>query len=1179
MIRIPSAWVRVAAAFLVGVSSTAAHAQPVNASPQTSCVKHVIVLYDASGTVLGQSDLVRRTNLYLHALLFSGPPQLTDGADYVQSNALSDRGIPGPLLTSGDCFSFMAFGMETATLRALGEEADQTQFWAGFSRSLLHPSGLDRRQVDPALAAAVQTTLDQHARRRGWFGQTLSHYVLPAIASRLPTAFSKRILIVRVSDLFSGPIGANENEDRAIIARLAPRSVGLLDAALTDYDRVVDTDYTLYRLRVGSVGIKIHVMEIEPRDALRLRWSSGSGVARQIGDDAWSIVLPRLTLDSIDPRLATGLRWVAARAELRIPGQPSSVIPLPSLTAPSPGASVELHPVTWPEPLPLEHTTGSTLTFAWQVDAILNEAHGFRIPLFVETEPLALDVELLPPPVPLWGVAAGATAGSGALLLLLVRRACKIPPELLTRAGWLPDGAKPDRLKTGRWLWPVTQTEGNRRVDLAVYVTRPRLARLRRTRFRLDRGSCDPLVNDARLGILLPTSGGQVAIRANEEFCPPYRFHHEAVPSFWVTLDISSVRRLSSNDLAGIEFSILNVETGATPMTDGFLLRGDRSGWVLAVDPGTTACCAAIVQPEGKPDLLSLDGPGTSSASVVYIVDDLKKIGADRAEQHRGNIHYVAGDRANAYAEISPQRCFFSPKRLIALSDPRSLPVQTANGVETVEVSGRDAVACLVKSLQRAAQDRLPQRTEPIWMAVAVPVMFTPGRIAAMKQACKDAGARRVEHIYESDATLMYYLFSVADADTREARRSSKLRRRGSEHALVLDCGGTSINLTYAVLEENHEGRVAVNILARLGYQMGGNFIDWQIGEYFWPQAKDSSYFVTTGEPGLMDDPTRITLGVGSKWLWHRQRYWTMCEAAKKEVTSRLQTGHDQSHDWSPPLPPELGLTFKTTNEDLLGSIEVQEVYRKMGQILDDLKTMLADAGRARRVDTIILSGRSFRFAMLRETVIAAVGKTAAPGPDNISDAASQPPKPFAVVTLADDDADKTCVALGTAHWVQHMDTIDLTPQQALAHYGVIRMTSLKDGEFVPIIGAGDRFNNDGLITGMKTLDPLPHNGGKLRVCQIMGPRPDKAYADPLQRHKVSTVCTLRIGPSTRQPIQLMLALSKRDELRITAACGGLNYEHAEPVSVGDLLEDEDKSAHWLVLPKTEETKGSSGRR
>ena len=144
--------------------------------------------------------------------------------------------------------------------------------------------------------------------------------------------------------------------------------------------------------------------------------------------------------------------------------------------------------------------------------------------------------------------------------------------------------------------------------------------------------------------------------------------------------------------------------------------------------------------------------------------------------------------------EDYPERIFRSAKRLIGYdreNTRNSRVISTARG--NVTLGGKDAVRMLIDHLLLRTATYFARLTPSSSSApkinkvvLAVPNTFTPAKIQQMKQ-CIPPSIVKVDHIYEAEAVLMYYL--KRNPDTTGARETER-----GERVLVFDFGGGSAN-------------------------------------------------------------------------------------------------------------------------------------------------------------------------------------------------------------------------------------------------------------------------------------------------------------------------------------------------------------------------------------------------
>lgn len=231
-------------------------------------------------------------------------------------------------------------------------------------------------------------------------------------------------------------------------------------------------------------------------------------------------------------------------------------------------------------------------------------------------------------------------------------------------------------------------------------------------------------------------------------------------------------------------------------------------GVIIGIDLGTTNSCAAIVDENGKPKVVSDTGGSFTIPSVVAINDK-----GDR----------LVGQQAKRQALINPLNTVWGAKRLIG-RDYQSKTMQKIKDHFTYElvegdnsdvliklrdeVYGLDEIsALLLDNIRNTAQDRLEQ--EVVGAVVTVPAYFNDRQRQAVKDAGKIAMINVERIINEPTAAALAYGYG----------------KQLDERIAVYDLGGGTFDVSILEVRDN-----VYEVKATGGDNLlGGNDIDERI--------------------------------------------------------------------------------------------------------------------------------------------------------------------------------------------------------------------------------------------------------------------------------------------------------------------------------------------------------------
>jgi molecular chaperone DnaK (HSP70) len=1143
-----------------------------------ACARHIIVLYDSSGLVLDQPERIRRLNGHLADLLLEGSRSMQLAAgDTLDGNALSASALDEPLFRSGDCLSLYTFGMEQAVLtQRLPLERAALQFWPAFARSLIHPAvpgSLRPASVEDARAYLQRNLPRPETARRYYF--TLSLYSLPALlASLRADVFAARTLVVYAGGVYAAPDGMG-TLDPTVLRLHAARWADVPAEARQSLADHFAIDYQLFRMRVGGdEGLKLQVLEVRPAERPRLAFVGGTAALSERTLGQFELSLPVLRWEATPDR-APYFEVLSSGLVLR--GRTNRTIELPAR-------------IPWKRALPhLE--SGQRLEFTSSAVADLGREisvrsrlrvhyrapgpYGLWLPLLIETPEITCAVAMLPTP-PNWPLRAFlallAAVGIGYVWYGCLRRpgveALGVEKQPRHMAADMVGSSEPfsvddARNEYARVLW----VDGG--ANQSGWSLRNNKARANiRTlwlRGHLMPGECDPELGAARLRLVIDGRPGDY--QPEEPFEIELKSLERVSLSVWISLGDEQGRvpepRFPQVWRGRFQIRLEDCRGHLLPIDGGFQIEENPGPLWVAVDPGTCGSCVALGSGPDGVELVPLQPNAGGEARVimqsfVYICQDSAQAQRERAltiDKNSHTLRFLCGESAAPYAgEI--ERCFHSPKRLIGYEEKRAVLFDG----RPVPVQGQDAVSMIVRFLLDRAQavNSTPAPGRKInKLVVAVPNMFTPAKIQEMKTACLGGPIRRVEHIYEAEATLMYYLAKAGEllgAEGLERRADS--RRGDGEYVLSFDFGGASLNLTYArIRQAEAEGRIQVHVLHRLGYALGGNSLDWAVGNILWEVARRAAQNL----PSPLEDPRRAkfnSIADRQAWIEKRARFRARCEEVKIECSKRWE--HQRGVRWDALTGTDWAGAVRSQEDwfsadQIVEHSRMQEIYRIISEAIEGLKDLCRSRDKWHGVDTLIYSGRSVQVPLVKETARATVAE---PG-----DGAAR----LQELDLGEDR--KTCVARGAAFWCSQREVIELSRTETFAHYGVARLDGVFERHFVSLIRAGEAFS-EGLCTGSISNQRFQFNGGELRLYQVMGPDPQKTIASRDRKHSHSVLCEMSIEEIKRSPIkELRLSVREDDTFSVEVLCGGTRQKHTGGLKIRDLLEDQDDSARWLVVP------------
>jgi len=609
--------------------------------------------------------------------------------------------------------------------------------------------------------------------------------------------------------------------------------------------------------------------------------------------------------------------------------------------------------------------------------------------------------------------------------------------------------------------------------------------------------------------------------------------------------------------------------------------------WV-GLDPGTTGSCIVsgtnlhnwVIQkePDGKRDLIT--------PSIIAF-----DVGRDYLESTNGAIDpqfYAYGASAQAVSNLKDRVSFQSIKKMLGFSDTQEIRFKND---KALTLEGKELTKLLVdglltdhkKFIERSASRHRELLNGDVYnperLVVAIPNNFTSTKIQALVDSVNKLSHRfkEIRYIYEAEAILLYYLHSKHRKDTLE-----------NETVLIFDMGGATINATVVnvrQLEEANGRKFHIDILAKLGYGIGGDTIDYCLIKLLYefqeryPQLARYKPFEPTKnlsatEMNTMSEKERKEqLRLHEEQLRLRKEFM---QAAFKLKTRLIENFNNPNKDYllkGDDVSEVLKDMKKIRDSDSPIEITIHEddplnqllqkdagrcppllrhklfkelIYDNVENATRDIIALAADA----QIQTVIFSGRSVLFPLIKGTVT------------KVLKAAGLTPKE---VNFSDDEL-KSAVAKGACIYGVSRNSIVLQNMKTNGYFGVQRTRGPNDIEFLELVRIGEPFQviddkrvvrGESKIAGTFALDNLT-----LNFCQVMGNDPKRILANQ-ERHKYSVLQKIRVdNPTERIGVEVF------ENDKVSCWVRDNNHERIEGkavVSDREIADDNDEHYTWIV--------------
>ena len=571
-------------------------------------------------------------------------------------------------------------------------------------------------------------------------------------------------------------------------------------------------------------------------------------------------------------------------------------------------------------------------------------------------------------------------------------------------------------------------------------------------------------------------------------------------------------------DAGGIPLPLKTRRHKATLNYRFFVGENLRSTWV-GLDPGTTGSCVAVGEHANEIHLEKdhLQNDKITPSLIVFG----RYWGEDDELDFSGKLIppdcYRVGDAARAdfgHPEFTSVHSF---KKLLGFSEP--IRHDFDGHVETFE--GHDLSRLLVLHLcdglfrfvenSNLSGSLSVDRFDPKRCVVAVPNTFTPTQTQLIWDVVMSVGVfDEVRTLTEAEAVFFHHL--------RGAYSSGEQVQ--SQTVMIFDMGGSTINATVldfnVTSEANAAPRYQVEVLARTGYTIGGDSIDYCLCKILCAAlSADLGQKFEKLNPfsrGVSDDPEIGTLrlrwkevatklkiqlaeSVESKKEVSADVVWSIIEDVFSKEKEIFEDGPGKAFGEQFESHPDLGPRI------LIHPILIEKIFRPM----DEIVRGVVDSAGGVRIDQVICSGRSCLFPSIRDRVIDAMLKC------------RQKPQ----CTMLEKAELKSAVAKGCCWYGLNHSAITISSAKTSATFGY-RQTR-RPGEtprFYPVIGEGLTLQKPaddplgiGSVTEAVSLRPpssFDFDANKVTFFQVQGGSPESVF-EKGQLHRSAAIGETRV--------------------------------------------------------------------
>ena len=440
-------------------------------------------------------------------------------------------------------------------------------------------------------------------------------------------------------------------------------------------------------------------------------------------------------------------------------------------------------------------------------------------------------------------------------------------------------------------------------------------------------------------------------------------------------------------------------------------------------------------------------------------------------------------------------------------------------------------------------------------------------------------GIKKVYHVYEAEAVTLYYLSNYI---TFNEKRTNKILKGSRDNILVFDFGGGSINVSIIGLTRplNQSDKTRLEILARVGYAIGGETIDRAIAKIIWDKLGE----VTEYLPNPFDEPGNV-----SKYNENEKEEWWLVSLNLKDISEQIKIKlsdkmrlnkdqykrkYNEEINRKLSLNPRLVISYdnlSSSRQQVLSRVlEDNDIILELEEILNDheinkVLLCLQDAVKSainiyfennyEHIHTVIFSGRSSFFPKVRENIKTEI------------EIKNKGKKPFYIESMTEDEV-KSAVAYGTTYYAAEQENIVLSKSKTLANYGylILNPEQHKADTFRNIIPINSIFNiKNNKAEGIDKNQSIKHNNRVIRFYQVNSEK-EKSQRIINNREKVKYNQITEVELSSDIISHLKLQINSKDKFEGKIDDGKGIIPITANIEIKDILEDTDKGYSWLLL-------------
>lgn len=1129
--------------------------------------KHIIVLYDFSGSVLNQSVELKRANQYLLKCICEDSiteKDLTCANDFIV-NKIKKYNFSEPLFQSGDICSFCSFGINSdgiATVTA--SVTTHAAFFENFSKELIKIHDSYPNPNDNSIKEFLKRNYPNAKTKK--FNYTFSRYALPFACKVIPEFYPAHTIFAIVSDFKHGTDDANL-ADQLLIQRFFPTFLN----ATKHFEENFATTFKvldLLTLNVGAInGIVIKVVEIQSAlPATILLKSEEKPVLLKKGVDEYKLSKTKFRLQNLE-NFRVSERYILlnfpkakqikqyetqfVRGSLNQGEITVAELSIPRIEIPRSEniAKLKLKLVG---------------KFNWENSPLSASIESNEISIPIQHSPSSKAGRIV-----LIVIAGLITIGLGTWGLAF--RDPKVFFQIAKNYERLDDKDNTIVLD-----WSCR--------EFRIPISLKNISDILNFNYPSPVVVVDtPIVPEEYQSLidisLISENGDDLRKRDFGEEIILGRLAPKNEKSVYLVIDLAKFPE-PENKTNPIKFKVsykVNIKNDYVPQLEyEIVIRRSLGQFWLGIDPGTSSSCIAGGDQLNNIELVkfydSFVIPSLVTIRSDYVPqNDLKKIN-----------HYSDGIACGKEAELlmraNLDRTFYSAKKLIGYNVSRKIKL---NDID-FSISGQDVVKILSDYMIKQSREYFTSQRAGVQInkaAVAVPNNFTPLKIAKMVEAVKNAvGIEKVHHVYEAEAVALYYL---SNYETFNKNRFETIPPGVRENILIFDFGGGTINISVIGLTRPifREDKVKLDILARVGYAIGGETIDRIIAGIIWNKIGEIKNYFTPDPFASLDEVLKLEENIRNEWWRLSLNLKDLAEKTKVRISDRFRLSNDHfqkkysedisdkiiydtkdviSYNYLNSQLQDIIDKMETKNiiietDEIMNNDEILKVIKRLKEGIESVLNIYYETN-LEPIHSVIFSGRSSFFPAVREKIKEKIEEK------------NKGQKPYYIEEMTEDEV-KFAVAYGATYYAAEQENILLSKTKTLANYGYLIVNPIKRqaDTFKNIIPIGTSFdeNSDEAI-GTDKNQEVKHNNKLVRFYQV---NCEKSKAEDTinnkEKEKYNQVAEVRISSDFIESLTLRINLNDKFIGEIKDRKGSAPI--TANVEINDIKEDTDEKYSWLL--------------